>query len=418
MTPDTDLQAALAPEFEILRPLGNGSTGTVYLAREPELRRLVAIKVPHPDLAQDPLVRGRFEREARAAARLRHPAIAAVHRIARLPDGSPYLVMEYIEGRTLEDILRAEGPMAPVDALRFLTRVAEALAEAHDHGVIHRDVRPGNILCTNEPDCAVLTDFGIAGILESGSEVITRLTRPGERLGDAAYRSPEHLLGETLTPAADIYGLGLVAFEIMTGQKPFIGPTPEVVGALRLRQPPRSLLDVDPNADPRLAELVARCLAREPRHRPTARSVLRKLARLRQRGATANGSPGGIARLPSVDQMPALAPFLAELRRRRVYNVALGYAAVAFVLLQGAGLILPALPVHRLAYPFVVAITLAGFPVAMVLAWMYDLTEAGLRRTEASAGPGPAYLRWLLPTLGLVLSLLLAFIIGWWVLAG
>jgi serine/threonine protein kinase len=421
MTAIPVLEAALAPEFEILRPLGDGSTGTVYLARETELRRLVAIKVPHPNLAQDPLVRGRFEREARAAARLRHPAIAAVHRIARLPDGTPYLVMEYIEGRTLDDVLRADGPLPPPDALRFLTRVAEALAEAHDKGVIHRDVRPGNILCTADPECAVLTDFGIAGILETGSEVITRLTRPGERLGDAAYRSPEQLLGDPITPAADIYGWGLVAFEVLTGQRPFVGPTPEVVGALRLRQPPRSLTAVDPEADPRLADLINRCLAREPRHRPTAATVVRKLGRLRPRRPATN--PDGTARtgiriMPGVDQMPALGPFLSELRRRRVFNVALGYAAVAFVLLQGAELILPVLPVHSLAYPLVVAITLAGFPVAMVLAWMYDLTDAGLRRTEASPATGPAYVRWLLPGLGLVLSLLLAVIIGWWVLGG
>jgi predicted Ser/Thr protein kinase len=415
------LEAALAPEFEILRPLGSGGTGTVYLARETELRRLVAIKVPHPDLAQDPLVRGRFEREARAAARLRHPGIVAVHRIARLPDGTPYLVMEYIEGRTLDDALRADGPLPPEDALELLTRVAEALAEAHRHGVIHRDVRPGNILCAAEPAGAVLTDFGIAGILESGSEVVTRLTRPGERLGDAAYRSPEQLLGEPITPAADVYGWGLVAFEALTGQRPFTGATPEVVGALRLRQPPRSLADVDPDVDPRLSDLIARCLARDPRHRPTAETLAPKLARTRDSptgdGAGVTARVGG-SLLPTVEQMPALAPFLEELRRRRVFNVAIGYAAIAFVLLQGAELILPALPVHPLAYPLVVAITLAGFPVAMVLAWMFDLTDAGLRRTRSAPATGPAFVRWFLPTLGLLLSLLLAVIIGWWVLGG
>jgi serine/threonine protein kinase len=418
MTGPPTLETALAPEFEILRPLGQGSTGTVYLARETELRRLVAIKVPHPDLGQDPQVRGRFEREARAAARLRHPGIAAVHRIARLPDGTPFLVMDYIDGRTLDDVLRAEGPLGMADALALLTRVADALAEAHANGVIHRDVRPGNILCTVEPGSAVLTDFGIAGILESGSEVVTRLTRPGERLGDAAYRSPEQLLGDTITPASDIYGWGLVAFEVLTGQKPFSGPTPEVTGAIRLRQPPRSLADIDPGADPRLVDLINRCLAREPGHRPTATALVRKLSRLRsRRGAEVAGRPG-MSLLPNMDRMPTLGPFLSELRRRRVFNVALGYAAVAFVLLQGAELILPALPVHPLAYPLVVAVTLAGFPIAMVIAWMYDLTEAGLRRTASVPASGPAYVRWLLPALGLVVSLLLAVVIGWWVLGG
>jgi serine/threonine protein kinase len=412
--PLPDLQQALAPEFEILRPLGIGSMSTVYLARETELRRLVAIKVPLPELATDPLVRGRFEREARAAARLRHPAIAAVHRIARLADGTPYLVIDYIEGRTLEDLLRAEGPLGPPEALRVLTRVADALAEAHKHGVIHRDVRPGNILCTGDPDCAVLTDFGIAGILESGGEVVTRLTRPGERLGNAAYLSPEQLLGEPLTPAADIYAWGLLAFEILSGQRPFPGADSAAAAATRLRQPPRALTDVVPEADPALGDLIARCLARDPRHRPTATTLVQRLTEFRQRDSdTARRTP---ALLPGVDAMPALGPFLAELRRRRVYNVAIGYAAVAFLLLQGAELILPALPIPAWAYTLVVAITLAGFPVALVLAWMFDITASGLRRTEATTSLGPPYFRWLLPAIGLVASLLLAALIGWWVL--
>jgi serine/threonine protein kinase len=410
-----DVRQALAPEFEVLRLLGRGSTGAVYLAREPELRRLVAIKIPLPELAGDPVVRARFEREARAAARLRHPGIAAIHRIARLPDDTPYLVMEYIDGRPLDDVLRGEGPFPPGQALKVLTRMAEALAEAHDHGVIHRDVRPANILCTEDPELAVLTDFGIAGILETGSEVITRLTLPGERLGVAAYRSPEQLLGDTLTPATDIYGWGLVAFEVVTGQQPFIGDTPEVVGALRLHQPPRRVIEVTPDADPLLSELIDRSLAREPRHRPSARTVLRQLVQLRE--AAEGGAAGrGSGMLPAVSQLPALAPFLAELQRRRVYNVALGYAALAFLLLQGSELILPALPVPAWAYPAVVAVTLAGFPVALVLAWMYDLTASGVRRTAASPYLGPPYLRWILPAFGLALSLLLAILIGFWVL--
>jgi serine/threonine protein kinase len=412
----TDLNVTLAPEFEILRPLGQGSTGLVYLARERQLRRLVAIKVPLPELAGDPQIRARFEREALAAARLRHPGIVTIHRIARLPNATPYLVMEYVEGRTLEDRLQAEGPPPFAEALRMLTRVAEALAEAHEHGVVHRDVRPGNIICTADPDSAVLTDFGIAGILETGSEVVTRLTRPGERLGQAAYRSPEHLLGEPLTTATDIYGWGLVAFEILSGERPFLGAKPEAVAIARLRQPPRSLLAVVPDVDPRMSDLVARCLAREPRHRPSAEMLVRKLGRLRSRRADASQLRPGF--LPGVEHMPALAPFLDELRRRRVFNVAFGYAAVAFLLLQGAELILPALPLPTWAYPLVVAVTLAGFPVALVLAWMYDITATGLRRTEASRSAGPPYLRWVLPSLGLLVSLVLALTIGWWVLSG
>jgi hypothetical protein len=416
--PRPDLETALAPDFEILRSIGRGATGTVWLARDVRLRRLVAVKVPRPELGRDPLVRARFSREARAAARLRHPAIATIHSIGHLPDETPYLVMEYIEGRSLADVLRAEGPFASDLAIKVLTQAAEALAEAHEHGVVHRDIRPGNVLWIAAAERAVLTDFGTAGILDSGAEVITRLTRPGELLGDPAYRSPEQLMGDPLTPAADIYGWGLLAFEILTGQRPYVAESPEAMAAAHLRQAPRSLLDARPDADPHMAELIERCLAKESRHRPSAITLCRSLASLPSTPHEPGRVPGGGLLPVPVHGLPALAAFLAELRRRRVYNVALVYAGVIFVILQGAGLILPALPLPGWTYTLVVALTLAGFPVALVLAWVYDLTDAGIQRTENTPTPGPGHLRWVLPGLGLLLSLALAIIIGWWVLSG
>jgi tRNA A-37 threonylcarbamoyl transferase component Bud32 len=403
------LQSALAPEFEILRPLGVGGMASVFLGREVALRRLVAIKVPRPELADDPTIRARFEREARAAARLRHPGIAGIHRIARLDDGTPYLIMEYVDGPTLADRLRADGPLPRGEAIDLLGQVAEALAEAHDRGVIHRDVRPGNVLLTDHDSRAVLTDFGIAGILDTGAEVVTRITRPGELLGDPAYRSPEQLLGEPLTPAADTYGLGLLAYEVLTGQRPFSASTPDALALAHLRLPPRDLLDLAPDLDPELASVVERCLAKDPRHRPSARSMASLVA---DSQARADAVPGAIT------QIPAIAGFLGELRRRRVYNVAIGYAAGAFVLLQVAELLVQGLPAPDWVYPLVVAVTLSGFPVAMVLAWMYDLTAAGVRRAESASTDAPGPLRWVLPALGLLFSLLFAGLIGWWVLAG
>jgi hypothetical protein len=416
-----DLARSLSPEFEILRPLGEGGTGRVYLAKEVELRRLVAIKVPRPTLAGDAVVRGRFEREARAAARLRHPSAAAVHRIGRLPDGIPYLVLEYLDGRTLNEVLQAEGPLPEPLALELLTQVAGALEEAHAQGVIHRDVRPSNLFWLARSKRAVLTDFGIAGILETGSEVVTRLTRPGEALGSPVYRSPEHLLGEPLTPAADIYGFGLVAYEALTGQRPYLVEQPErheALAAAHLRQPPRDLRDLLPEASPSLADLLVRCLAKEPRLRPSASGVLRELSRIRSEGE-AEERPGT---LPSgimggvFEGFPAVAEFLAELKRRRVFNVAVAYAAVGFLLLQGAGMVLPVLPLPPWSYEGLVAVVLAGFPVALVLGWMYDLTFRGIQRAEPAWLSGPPILRWLLPAAGLALSLAVAGLIGWWVL--
>jgi tRNA A-37 threonylcarbamoyl transferase component Bud32 len=405
------LEAALAPEFELLRPLGSGAMASVFLGREVALRRLVAIKVPRPELAGDATIRARFEREARAAARLRHPGIAGIHRIARLDDGTPFLVMEYVDGPTLADRLRADGPLPRGEAIDLLRQVAEALAEAHDRGVIHRDVRPGNVLLADHDRRAVLTDFGIAGILDTGAEAVTRITRPGELLGDPAYRSPEQLLGDPVTSAADSYGWGLIAYEVLTGQLPFSAATPDAMALAHLRLPPRALADLDPDLDPELAGLVERCLAKDPRHRPSARSLAALTARYQDRAAHD-------AAIGTVGQIPALAGFLGELRRRRVYNVAIGYAAGAFVLLQVAELILQGLPVPEWVYPLVVAITLSGFPVALVLAWMYDLTAAGVRRAESAASTTPGPLYWVLPALGLLFSLLFAGLIGWWVLSG
>lgn len=416
--PEFELSELLSPEFKVLRPLGEGGMGRVYLARELELRRLVAIKVPRPSLAADPLVRGRFEREARAAARLNHPSAAAVHRIGRLPDHTPYLVLEYLDGRTLDAVLRAEGPLPEPQALSLLVQVAGALEEAHANGVIHRDVRPNNVFWMAADERAVLSDFGIAGILETGSEVVTRLTDPGEPLGDPTYRSPEQLLGELLTPAADIYGFGLVAWETLTCEGPYRVERAEELPAAHLRQPPRDLRDLAVGASPRLADLLTRCLAKDPKLRPSASGVLRDLTRV-QAARDPGGSPGSVQTTAlggSLEGFPALEEFVSELQRRRVFNVAVAYAAVGFLVLEGAELVLPSLPLPEWSYDVLVTVALAGFPVALVLGWMYDLTFSGIRRTEPSWLGGSRILRWLLPATGLALSLVIAALIGWWVL--
>lgn len=410
-----ELAAAVAPDFEVLRPIGAGSTSMVYLAREAALRRLVVIKVPRAELAADPLVRHRFEREARAAARVRHTSAAAVHRIGRLPDDTPYLVLEYINGRRLEDVLRAEGAFDELRALRLLIQLADALAAAHEEGVVHRDVRPDNIFWIAAEQRAVLTDFGIAGILESGTEIITRLTRPGEPLGDPAYRSPEQLGGDELTPASDIYSFGLLAYELLTLQRPYLATTQGEIVNAHILQSPRDLRDLLPSAPPALATLLLQCLSKEPQHRPSAAAVSRILAAI----AAARHDMPDTAPLTSggLNAWPALTAFLHELRQRRVYNVAFTYLGVAFIILQAVQLIVEGLPVPRWTYTLFVTAALAGFPVAVVLSWMYDLTATGIRRAGTAEFAGPRHLRWLLPLAGLALSLVIAGLLGWWALA-
>jgi serine/threonine-protein kinase len=181
---------------------------------------------------QDSTARRRFEREASSAAALIHPNIASVYRVGHLRDGTPFIVMRYAEGRTLEDVLRSTGPLDEATVRTILLQLASALVEAHRKGVIHRDVRPGNVVWTRETGEAVLMDFGLAAVIESGSVVHTRLTRTGQQLGSLEYMSPEQFRQERVTPATDIYSLGILAYELLTGQGPY-----RVAARARLGEP-------------------------------------------------------------------------------------------------------------------------------------------------------------------------------------
>lgn len=433
--PDS-LTAELAPEFELLRPLGTGQLGVVYLARETALQRLVAVKLPRPELAADPLVRRRFEREGRAAARLTHPNIAAIHRVGCLDDGTPYLVMSYYEGQTLADALDAVGPLAQDTAIDVLTQLASALAAAHAQHVIHRDVRPGNVIWQPEAGRAVLTDFGLAGILETGSEAVTRLTDPGEVIGDPGYASPEQLLGEPVTPTTDVYGLGILGYEVLTREKPYRATSPGESAAAHLHQAPRNLAELLPGVDPRLATLLEHCLAKRPERRPRAGELESRLRAIVADPGTAaapglagaparahaQGGGGPVADLgrrtvdAAVDGLPTLQAFLIELAKRRVYGVAVVYMAAAFFILQAVQLIEPGLPLPSWFYPGLVIITLVGFPIALVLAWMFDVTATGVHRVAPDPGASSRLGLRLLQIAALGLSFALAALAGWWFL--
>ena len=417
------LAAALAPEFEVLRPLGMGQLGVVFLARETALRRLVAIKVPRPELAGDTVVHHRFEREARAAARLSHANIVAIHRVGPLPDGTPYLVMAYVEGPTLADALKAEGPLPQEVAIDVLAQLAGALATAHEQGVVHRDVRPGNVIWQAERRRAVLTDFGLAGILETGTEAVTQLTRPGQLLGDPAHISPEQLLGEPLTPATDIYGLGVLGYEVLTLQEPYRVSSASERAAAHLRQAPRDLAELLATVDRRLADLLVHCLAKRPEHRPRAAELQRRLVALKERRAreavrAGEGEGAGLHGLgAAVEQLPALRAFLLELKKRRVYNVAVIYLAAALVLLELSSNVLQGLAAPVWIFRIVLAVTLLGFPVSLVLAWLFDLTAAGVRRAAPDDQVMSSFPLRLLQGITLAASVLLAGLLGWWLLS-
>jgi tRNA A-37 threonylcarbamoyl transferase component Bud32 len=386
------IRECLLPDLEVTRCLGQGAMSRVLLAREPALRRLVAVKVLREELAEDEVARARFEREAQAAAGIRHPNVTAVYRVGRAGE-LPYIVMEHIEGRTLADRLQSGGPVDPPEARRVLASVAHALASAHGNGIVHRDVRPGNVMVEEESRRVVLMDFGIAALLETGSEEASRLTATGVRLGDPVHMSPEQLRGDPVTAASDVYCLGVLGHELLTGAP----PNRSAEGGLEERLA---------ETDPELARTLGRCLQSAPEHRPSARDVAGTLSRA---PGSRRGDP---VKADSADQ-PILQEFLREVRRRKVGRVAIAYVAAAFFFLQGMDLLLPALPVGSpdAWYQGIVALTLAGFPVALVLSWLYDITSEGIRRApkdQAPASPQGRRRKLTLPMAALALSVIAA----------
>jgi serine/threonine protein kinase len=316
----------LAPELEIVRRLGSGSTGEVFLAREPALKRLVAVKMLSPALVGEEVARIRFEREAAAAAALNHANTVTVHRFGYTSAGVPYLVLQYVNGVTLAERLAAEGPLPVTEARRILGDVAAGLAAAHRSGFVHRDIRPGNVLCERDSGRVFVTDFGLAGLLPEAENGSPHITQAGEVLGEPRYISPEQLRGEPVTEGTDVYALGVMGYELLTGESPFRGETLRELSAAHLRSPPRSLESLREDVDAGLADLLAHCLAKEPRKRPGAEYIARKLRSVLREQAEASMDEGhGVGK-----------DFVEDLLRRRLPQVmaitlVVGYAALGFI---------------------------------------------------------------------------------------
>ena len=215
--------------FAIEEVLGGGSFGTVYRGRQLGLDREVAVKIPTAEIAADPVMARRFAREARAASRVTHPGIVAIYAVGELPDGRPYLAMQRIEGEPLDRILDS-GPVPAVRALRIARQIAAALAETHAAGVVHRDLKPSNVMWRRDrlgDDRIVIVDFGIAVARGTNADA-TRLTAGG-LIGTPHYMSPEQAHGELVDARADLYALGCLLFELLTGETPFEGSAFEVL---------------------------------------------------------------------------------------------------------------------------------------------------------------------------------------------
>ncbi|HJU90028.1 MAG TPA: serine/threonine-protein kinase, partial [Gemmatimonadaceae bacterium] len=259
--------AAVGDQYELESEIGRGGISVVYRARDPRLNRRVAIKVLPPELAHDTAIRSRFTREAQTAAQLSHAHIVPIYDVGDR-EGIAYFVMAVITGGNLARLL-AHEPLQPMDEVRrLLAEVADALAYAHLRGVVHRDIKPDNILLDGESGRAMVSDFGIARAMEAGS----RLTMTGIAVGTPAYMSPEQAVGDReIDGRSDIYSLGVVGYQMLTGRAPFTAGNSMALLLKHVSDRPRPIADLRPETPKAIREVVERALMKSPEDRwPTA----------------------------------------------------------------------------------------------------------------------------------------------------
>lgn len=254
--------------YRIVALLGQGGMGAVYVAEQVALRREVALKVLQQGLAYDDSSARRFEREARAASRIRHPNVVEVYDFGRLSSGCFYYVMERLEGEDLSRLLAREGRLAWPRTQRLLLQIVRALAAAHEQGIVHRDIKPSNCFIVtprrrSEPDVIKLLDFGIAKT-RPGAEETAALTGANDVVGTALYMAPEQAMGQPVDARTDVYALGVVMFQMLTGRVPFSAPTGVQVLVLHTRQPPPPPRTIEPSIAPAVEGIVLRALAKDP----------------------------------------------------------------------------------------------------------------------------------------------------------
>jgi serine/threonine-protein kinase len=264
----------LGDRYEIGGVLGRGGMAEVHRGRDLRLGREVAVKVLRHDLARDPSFQVRFRREAQASASLNHPAIVAVYDTGedRTANGAtPYIVMEYVEGETLRDVIRREGQLSPERAMTLSADVCGALDFSHRNGIVHRDVKPGNVMITPEGAVKVM-DFGIARAV---SDSAATMTSTAAVIGTAQYLSPEQARGEGVDARSDVYSVGCMLFELVTGAPPFTGDSPVAVAYQHVREDPRLPSSINPRVPPELDAIVLKAMSKNPANRYQSAAEMR-----------------------------------------------------------------------------------------------------------------------------------------------
>jgi eukaryotic-like serine/threonine-protein kinase len=403
----------LSNRYELGETLGYGGMSEVHHGKDVRLGRDVAIKVLRADLARDPQFQERFRREAQNAAALNHPAIVAVYDTGetRTDYGPlPYIVMEYVDGRTLRDIVKSEGPLPAKRAMEVMADVCAALDFSHRHGIVHRDVKPANVMITKTGSVKVM-DFGIARALSDGQAAVTQTAAV---IGTAQYLSPEQARGEAVDARSDVYAAGCVLFELLTGEPPFTGDSPVAVAYQHVREDPKPPSALNPRVPPPLDAIVLKAMAKGPANRyqssaemrgdlvrvlsgqrPAAPMVMTDEDRTSIMGAGRTEVMGGRHRPSAINDYDDYDDYGADgdrARRRRAWTIA-GWVFAIILVIVLAAFLLPKLlsggggadpNAGKVAVPSVVGQLQSAAVTAMNQANLTPITKAVVCAADAS----------------------------------
>jgi serine/threonine-protein kinase len=330
-----DLVGETIGDFHVLRLLGQGGMGTVYLAEQIALKRKVAIKVLRDDIAANPTSLVRFQKESKNVAQLSHANIVQVHTVGE-HEGRHYMVLEYVEGKSLSEYLLRKGPLEVPLVLSIMRQVASALQRASEMGIVHRDIKPENILLNRKGETKV-ADFGLSRCLDDEP---ANLTRAGSAVGTPVYMSPEQVEGKPVDHRSDIYSFGVTCYHMLAGKVPFAGSNAYQIAIKHVREEPRPLEKKRSDLPPGLVAIVNKMLAKKPRDRyQSARELLEDLSRLRKSLNTATGNvpmeSAAVEVVPVEDVSESV-----SLWKGPVFRWIVGIAAVGLLLLVGVAIAL------------------------------------------------------------------------------